>query len=74
MRAIETVATVTMTARMEVTAAAAAVQEQTFQATLENAKEVLRRTNRKRKRDVRKETARGGKRKRKETQDKTELE
>jgi hypothetical protein len=52
---IETVATVTMTARMEVTAAAAVVQEQAFQATLENAKEVLWRTNRKRKRDARKE-------------------
>ena len=58
MRAIETVATVTMTARMEVTAAAAVVQEQTFQATLENAKEVLRRTNRKRERDAREGTAR----------------
>jgi hypothetical protein len=58
MRAIETVATVTMTARMEVTAAAAVVQEQAFQATLENAKEVLRRTIRKRERDARKETAR----------------
>jgi hypothetical protein len=76
MRAIETAATVMMTARMEVTAAPV-VREQAFQATLENAQrggatkneQITRRTRQRR--DCQGEKR---KRKRKETQDETELE